>query len=96
MQDVKVVQLGLGLVISNWGTYKGKPAVFLEPAETPGNVGDLAPVSPTDSVLPGSVILQFHGDSGAKVLLEDIFEALSKGPFITDKSPIYKRADYVV
>lgn len=81
MSDVKVVRIGLGEVVSNWGTYEGIPALFIEPATRAGIVGEKEfPDSEeikTD-VRDGGIILQFHNANGADILIEDINSALGR------------------
>ena len=61
--DITVIELGLGEVVSTYGTYEGKPAVFLEPVKAlgiaAGQPGQLAPNTPKDAIAPGTVILEF-------------------------------------
>lgn len=81
MSDVKVVKFGLGEVVSNWGTYEGMPCVFLEPADAPGAIGDVAAGYSgigENPLRPGTVVLQFHKREGVKILLEDIHTAIAK------------------
>jgi hypothetical protein len=81
MENVTVIELGLGEVVSNYGTYEGKPAVFLEPVSAlgipNGQPGLSAPETPKDSVAPGTVILRIHSAPGAHVVMEDIVSAMN-------------------
>lgn len=78
---VTVIELGLGEIVSSYGTYEGKPAVFLERVQSigisSGHPGTLAPDSPKDSVAPDSVILRIHDSAGAHVVMEDMVSAMN-------------------
>ena len=84
MSEVKVIQLGLGKVVSNWGTHNGVPAVFIEPVlGEPGPVGDdlkgdREPQIVNHAVSDGGVIIEIHNPAGMKVLLEDFKSAVAK------------------
>lgn len=78
MEDVKVVRFGLGEVVSNFGTFGGHPAVFIEPVEPIGPVGSPGPDMAKDSVVSGGLILQFLKEDGADILIEDILSALGR------------------
>jgi len=80
---VKVIHVGQGKVVSNFGTHYGTPCVFIEPV-----VGDAGPVGQKvkegrepqitkDSISEGGIILCFHSPEGAAVIIEDIQSALS-------------------
>ena len=79
--EIKVIELGLGEVVSNYGTYEGKPAVFLEPVKTlgfpNGEPGTTAPDTPKDAVADGTVILRIHSSEGAHVIMEDLVSAMN-------------------
>lgn len=79
--EVIVVELGLGEVVSNYGTYGGKPAVFLEPVKAlgiaNGQPGESAPEGPNNAVAPGTVILRIHDSTGAHVVMEDLVSAMN-------------------
>lgn len=79
--DVTVIELGLGEVVSNYGTYEGKPAVFLEPVKAldieAGQPGTSAPDTPKNAVAPGTVILRIHESAGALVVMEDMVSAMN-------------------
>lgn len=81
MDKVTVINLGLGEVVSNYGTYAGNPAVFLEPVNSlgipTGQPGTPAPETPKDEVAPGSVILCIHSSEGAHVVMEDLVWAMN-------------------
>jgi len=80
---VKVIHIGQGKVVSNFGTHYGTPGVFIEPV-----LGDAGPVGQKvgdgrepqitkDSISEGGVILCFHSPEGASVIIEDIQSALT-------------------
>jgi hypothetical protein len=79
--DITIVELGLGKVVSNYGTYEGKPAIFLEPVATlgipNGTPGTLAPDTPKNALAPGSVVLRIHDSAGAHVVMEDLVSAMN-------------------
>jgi len=83
MSDVKVIQLGLGKVISNYGTHNGVPSVFIEPVLADAGelgadlTGDREPQITKNSVSAGGLIIEIHEERGLKVLLEDFQSALS-------------------
>jgi hypothetical protein len=81
MENVTVIELGLGEVVSNYGTYEGKPAVFLERVSAlgipNGKPGESAPDSPKNAVAPGTVILRIHSAPGAHVVMEDMVSAMN-------------------
>lgn len=81
MENVTIVELGLGEVVSNYGTYEGKPAIFLEPVKNlgfqAGQPGNTAPDTPRDGVAPGTVILRIHDSAGAHVVMEDLVSAMN-------------------
>jgi hypothetical protein len=87
MENVKVVTFGEGKIISNWGTYEGHPAVYLEPVlGEPGIVGEVTPSlenNDLDKVRDGGVILQFKSSHGMRILLEDI--GMAGKAFIQDE-----------
>jgi hypothetical protein len=81
-EDVRIVHLGQGGVVSNWGTYHGLPCVFIEPVvSTPGIVGEKVPdgaepqITKT-SVSSGGIVFVIHNPEGAKVVMEDFQSAL--------------------
>lgn len=81
--SVMVIQIGLGKVVSNWGVHNGVPAVFIEPVlGNPGTVGeDIGENEPQitkDSVSDGGIILEFHSEEGADVIIEDIQSAITQ------------------
>jgi len=86
MEGIKVVRIGLGEVTSNWGTFDGLPALFLEPISPAGKVGELAPGEQKNSVVPGSVILQFHGTGGGEVVISDIQSCIALNGFIPESN----------
>lgn len=81
-KGVKVIHLGLGKVVSNYGTHFGTPCVFIEPVK--GDAGEVGqkveagrePQITSDSVSEGGVILVLHNPDGAEVVIEDIRSAL--------------------
>jgi len=79
---VKVVHLGLGKVVSNYGTHFGVPSVFIEPVRgDAGPVGEKVedgrePQITKDSISDGGVILVLHSKDGADVVIDDIRKAL--------------------
>jgi hypothetical protein len=81
---VKVVQLGLGKVVCNWGTHGSVPAVFIEPVlGDPGQIGTRVkdgrePQITPDSVSDGAVVIEIHSEDGLKVLIEDLWTALHR------------------
>ena len=83
-EDVKIIRFGLGEVVCNWGTYEGKPAVFIEPVPVAGEVGTSAEKAyqemgrSREDVASGGVILQFVKPDGAGVLIQNINAALEK------------------
>ena len=81
MENVTVIELGLGEVVSNYGTYEGKAAVFIEPVGSlgipNGQAGQSAPETPKNAVAPGTVILRIHSAAGAHVVMEDMVSAMN-------------------
>lgn len=81
MENVTVIHFGLGEVVTNWGTFEGHPAVFIEPAIVPGAVGERETDDEHEvrnAVRPGTIVLQFHNPDGAAILKQDIDSALNK------------------
>lgn len=87
MENTRIVRFGLGQVVSNWGTYEGKPAVFIEPVlGEPGVCGDdllgdrepqILGKTEVGPLSDGAIVLVLDGDiRGAEVLLEDIHSAM--------------------
>jgi len=80
-ESVKVIKLGLGEVVTNWGTHNGVPAVFIEPVlGDAGDVGEQVSGNresqiKNDSVSDGSVVIEIHNIRGLHVLLEDFASA---------------------
>lgn len=73
------IRFGLGEVISDKAVVGEIPAVTLEPLkDAPGIVGNKGPDLPLDELRDGTVVLEFHGSSGAEVLIEDIAMSLQK------------------
>jgi hypothetical protein len=78
-----VIEIGAGKVVSNWGTYNGFPALFIEPVlGEPGRSGDeleegREPQIVKDSVSDEGTVLVFRGLRGAQVIIEDIQSAQS-------------------
>jgi hypothetical protein len=83
-ENVKIVHLGKGAVVSNWGTYGGLPAVFIERVlADPGTVGDLVkgetePQIANDKVTDDGLILVLHNPEGAAIVIEDLQSAIAK------------------
>ena len=81
--NVRVIHLGRGKVVSNYGTYFGTPSIFLEPViGEAGPVGqvlrpDEEPQISDHAVSSGGIILCFHSPDGASIILEDIQSALN-------------------
>lgn len=79
---LRIVRLGLGEVVSNWGMYGDKPAVFIEPVlGEAGKVGDYLPEGrepqiQKNSVTTDAIVIEIHDVQGAKVLIEDIQKAV--------------------
>lgn len=90
--SVRIIRIGLGEVVSNWGTYHGKPALFIEPVlgkpQSPGvHVTEgIEPQICKDFVSDGGTVLVFHDRSGAEVIIEDINSALSSEPIESSKT----------
>lgn len=83
-ENAKVIDLGLGKWVSNFGTYLGNPAVFIEPAEVAGEVGAKVPEAsePTikaNDVRDDGIILVIHDPRGARVIIEDLMAAIGDG-----------------
>jgi hypothetical protein len=95
MKNVKVIRIGLGEVVSNWGTYEGQYAVFLEPVAEHGIPGEEAPAHLTaaDSVKDESTIIQFYSQEGARVLIEDIQSALNAAVGRSSNKPKHVRVE---
>lgn len=72
----RIIRIGLGEVISNWGTSNGKPAVIIEPANKPGPVGHRGPGSNDDPLHEDAVVLEIHAPEGLEVLVDDMRKAL--------------------
>lgn len=90
-ENVKVIKLGLGQVVSNWGRHNGVPAVFIEPViGGPGAIGatlsgDRETQIKNDSISDGGVVIEIHDIRGLHVLLEDFASAVK--PFdVTTKN----------
>ena len=81
--DVTVIELGLGEVVSNYGTYEGKPAgISGNPSRLStlkwGNRERQAPDTPKNRrLLAGTVILRIHESAGALVVMEDMVSAMN-------------------
>jgi hypothetical protein len=88
MENVKVIEIGLGQVVSNWGTYEGKPALFIEPVPVAGKVGQQGPELPKHELTPNSTIIRFHSAKGANVIMEDILSAINcEGKLDMNRNP---------
>jgi hypothetical protein len=71
--EPRIVIFGEGLIVSTPGKSNNFPAVILEPASPAGTVGaDASANASQDAILPGAVVLEFHGPAGASVLVQDI------------------------
>lgn len=79
----KIIDIGVGKVVSNWGTYDGFPALFIEPVlGEPGRSGDdiecgREPQIVKNAISDGGTVLVFRGLRGAQVIIEDIQSALA-------------------
>lgn len=78
MSDVRVIRFGKG----EWAVEHGKmgdtPAVFIEPVEIPGIVGNkTGDITPRDVVLEGGYVLKFDSVASAEVLVTAIMRAVS-------------------
>ena len=71
---MKIVVFGRGEVVSCPGLSHGHPAVILDPAKKPGEVGKHA-IGYDGQPSEDSVVLEFQGNSGLRVLMEDIHTA---------------------
>jgi len=78
--ETRTIRFGLGEVICDVATAgESIPAVTLEPCvDEPGTVGKRGPDLPVDQLRSGSIVLEFHGAEGAKILIEDISRSLLK------------------
>lgn len=91
-KQVKVIHVGRGEVVSNWGTYEGSPAVFIEPVV--GNAGTIGekvtegvqPQIVNDGVSDGGVVIVIHDKAGLDVLLEDFASAIGASPSANEKA----------
>jgi hypothetical protein len=93
LPSMTVIQFGLGKVVSTVGKSDGFPAVVIEPASPTGEVGaDASGNALQDVILAGAVILEFHGDSGAGVLVEDIVKATGLKLEAPEPSPNFEAA----
>jgi len=72
------VILGEGAHVVNYGTWEGSPAVFIEPAPSPGPVGGDATGAglPKDVVSPAGLVLTLLNPLAALTLIEAITKAL--------------------
>jgi|HubBroStandDraft_1064217.scaffolds.fasta_scaffold282356_2 hypothetical protein len=83
-EGVRVVKLGLGIVVSNWGMSNGVPSVFLEPVlGEPGQNGQKVedgrePQIKADSVSHGGIIFELHDPVGVEVFIEDLRSAIAQ------------------
>ena len=77
MENIRVFRLGLGEVLSTWGTYEGYPALFIEPADPSGVVGEFAPSTNPRKLRVGSVVLQIHNPSGLDIIKQDMESAVN-------------------
>jgi hypothetical protein len=67
-----IVELGYGTVSIDKGTFGGVPAVFIEPVNPAGVLGEKGPDLPLNSLRPGAVILEIHNQRGADVLADNL------------------------
>lgn len=78
----RVIKLGLGEVVSNWGQHGEVPAVFIEPAiDHSGEIGRTLmpheqPQIRTGSVSEGGLIIEIHDVEGMKVVIDDMWSAI--------------------
>jgi hypothetical protein len=90
MSELNVIRLGLGSVVCNYGTYEGKPALFLEPVlGEPGLTGEKVPDGREPQIVPDAIatgtIIQMNSVEGARVLLEDLQVCMAS--FVMDAAP---------
>jgi hypothetical protein len=78
---MKIIRLGIGEVVSNWGTSNGFPALIIEPVDEKGVVGCRAPGENSDPLHPEAIVFEIHSTPGVQILLEDIHSALLSGSF---------------
>lgn len=79
MGSYRTIRIGLGEVICDKATSGIYPAITLEPSlDEPGIVGEKGPDLPLSELRDGSLVLEFHGADGAKVLIEDTLSALKQ------------------
>ena len=67
-----IIELGLGKVSIDRGTYGGVASVFIEPVDPSGTPGEKGPDLPLDSIQPGTIILRINDQRGADVLAENL------------------------
>jgi hypothetical protein len=88
MENVKVVECGIGAIVSNWGTYGGVPALFIEPAKEHGTVGKNADSGhDPENLKEGAVVIRFNNPLGAYVLIQDMLSAMSSGALAPNSKP---------
>lgn len=59
------VHFGYGDKIVTTGTADGRPAVFVQPTDSPGVPGEAAPVDPLDALAPGEWVMTFPTEEHA-------------------------------
>jgi hypothetical protein len=78
MGNYQTIRFGLGEVVAYRAKSNGYPAVILEPCRgAPGEVSKDVPVLSIFELREGSMVLEFHGADGAKILIKDIVFALA-------------------
>jgi len=88
MEKVKVVECGIGAIVSNWGTYGGVPALFIEPAQHPGTVGrNAGSEHDPEKLKDGAVVIRFNDPRGAYVLIQDMLSAIANGTLAANTKP---------
>lgn len=73
---MKTIRVGLGEIVSNFGTSNGKPALIIEPALRAGPIGHNAPESNDDPLHEDAIIFEIHDAGGVEVLVDDLRKAL--------------------
>lgn len=81
--NIRSVYLGEGRVGINYGDFYGEPAVFLEPLDHSGPIGDdVSPPLPQDKAKPHSVVIVLKSQQSADVLIDAIRAALLSSPHV--------------
>lgn len=76
--DLHIIEFGAGTIIIGRGSYDGKPALFLEPAEVPGVPGAIVPrdVQSGNDLAPASTVLTFDNLASAEAMRDMLSELL--------------------